>query len=226
MGGRGRGVGQGRGRGRGGGVARGGRGRKRRGGMRGEDGMSTLDMPYTEEEQAYLDGIAMGVLTQAPVGITSRESLEREVPALATSTAPIGLTATIRDRMRALAGQHGNEYLSTEQHGKHYMNGNGTIFVDEADKAHAIGPERWIGAPKKYETLDDMERQAILKTLVGGQYKSIKPIAEGDIVGNVETYALRNESYLQKDVSILKAKVRRMLPAQKAASPMPQKAQQ
>jgi hypothetical protein len=210
------------GRGRGGGATRG--TRKRRGGsnssLYAEEGA-----PLTPEEQTYVDSVEMGVPTPAHVGVTDLETLKKEVPGLATATAPIGLVNTIRDSMRAFAGQHGNEYLSSEQHAKHYLGGNrATLFVDEEDRARAVGPNRFEGAPRKYKTLDETEREPILQTLVAGQYQPIKPPAKENPLTAIDAYTQRNETYLPKDGAALKARVQRMLPAQSAAKPVRQAA--
>jgi hypothetical protein len=175
--------------------------------------------PLTAEEQAYMDGVEMGVAAPATVGTTTWESLEREAPAIAASNAPIGAAETIRVHMRSLVGHHGNEYLSSEQHSLHYCKGKGTFFVDEKDKTRTTGPERYVGAPEEYNTLDEEERQAILQTLVKGQYQPIKQMAKGDTLVAINAYTQKNETYLPKDAAVLKARVQKLLPSQTAAKP-------
>lgn len=225
-------------RGRGGIRGRGGRGNSSRGG-RGKGGRparkrtggppKTQDLegaPLTPEEQAYVDSVEMGVPTPARVGITDLETLKREAPGVATLSAPIGLVNSIREHYRALAGEFGNERLSTEQHAKHYLKKGATLFVDEEDRARAIGPDRWVGSPETYDTLDEAERESILQTLVAGQYQPIKPMVKGDTLATVNAYTQKNEIYLPKDAAALRARVQRMLPSQTAAKPASQAARQ
>ena len=214
---RGRGGIRGRGgRGRG---SRGGRGRggRRRGGRPPKADFLVKGEPLTPEEQAYVDSVEMGVPTPAHVGITDLETLKREAPGVATLTAPIGLVNTIREHYRALAGEFGNEYLSTEEHAKHYRKKGATLFVDEEDRMRAIGPDRFVGTPETYDTLDEAERESILRTLAAGQYQPIKPVVKGDILATVDAYTQKNETFLPKDAVALRARVQRMLPSQTAA---------
>jgi hypothetical protein len=183
-------------------------------------------MPLTPKEQAYVDSVEMGVPTPAHVGITDLETLKREAPGMATITAPIGLVNTIREHYRALAGEIGNEYLSTEQHAKHYRKNGATLFVDEEDRARAIGPDRFVGTPETYDTLDEAERESVLQTLAAGQYKPIKPMVNGDILTTVDLYAQKNGTYLPRDAASLRARVQRMLPSQTVAKPAKQAARQ
>ena len=204
-----------RGRGRGGAAKR----NKRRGN---NETLGTNLMngePLTAKEQAYIDSVEMGVAGPATVGTTTWESLEIEAPAIAASHSPVGAAETIRAHMRSLVGHHGNEYLSSEQHSLHYNEGKGTFFVDEKDKARATGPGRYAGAPEEYDTLDEEERQAILQTLVKGQYQPIKQMAKGDTLVAINTYTQKNETYLPKDAAVLKARVQKLLPSQTAAKP-------
>jgi hypothetical protein len=182
--------------------------------------------PLTPEEQAYVDSVEMGVPTPAQVGITDLETLKREAPGVATLTAPIGLVNTIREHYRALAGEVGHEYISSEEHAKHYRKRGATLFVDEEDRARAVGPDRFVGTPDTYDTLDEAERESILRTLVAGQYQPLKPMLKGDILTTVDAYTQKNETYLRKDAAALKARVQRMLPSQTAAKPATQTARQ
>lgn len=223
---RGRGGIRGRG-GRGRGAQRGrGRGARRRGGGPPKADLLVSSAPLTVEEQAYIDSVEMGVPTPAHVGITDLETLKREAPGIATLTAPIGLVNTIREHYRALAGEVGNEYLSTEQHAKHYHEKGATLFVDEEDRARAISPDRFVGSPETYDTLDEAERESILRTLAAGQYQPIKPIAKGDILTTVDAYGQKNETYLPKHTAALRTRVQRMLPSQTASKPARQAARQ
>jgi hypothetical protein len=175
--------------------------------------------PLTPEEQAYVNSVEMGVPTPAKVGITTLETLKIEAPGVATLSAPIGLANTIREHYKAFAGEFGNERLTTERHAKHYLEKGATLFVDDEDRARAIGPDRWAGSPKTYDILDEAERESILQTLVAGRYQPIKPIVKGDPLATVDAYARKNETYLPKDAAALRTRIQRMLPSQTTAKP-------
>lgn len=218
-------------RGRGGG--RGGRGRenRRRGGTKSRGPIVSANAmngePLTTEEQAYVDSVEMGSKRAAPVGETDRVSLEKEIPSLPTNTAPIGLVGAIRSSFITLSGQHGNERLSSEEHARRYLHGNGTYFVDEKDKANATGPGRVKWAPNEYDILDEDERETILQTLTAGQYQPLEPASIGNNpLPVIATYARRNETYLPKNAQTLAARIQRMLPQEKAAARPTQTAQQ
>lgn len=225
---RGRGGGGMRGRGarggpRGGRIAGRGRGGarrpKRKQGMRMDEDSIVDNEVMTVEEKAYLDSVEMGVARAFPAGATNLEDLLKDAPALAIGTAPAGVVEGIRDRMRTLAGQFGNEVISSQRHGLAYHKGEGTFFVDDADLAKATSPGRDFYTPKKYDTLDQTERQTILQTLVAGQYKPLKqPAPRGDPMTNIDTYVQQNETYTTTDGKTFKAKVLTLLPPKRAAS--------
>lgn len=228
---RGRGGGVMRGRGarggargsRGGARGRGGRGGakrpKRKQGARVDEDSIVDNEPMTAEEKAYVDRIEMGVARAFPAGTTTLEELLKDSPAMATSTAPSGIVEGIRDRMRILAGQTGNQAISSRDHALAYNKGNGTFFVDDADLARATSRGRDFYTPKKYDTLDETERRTILQTLVAGQHPPMKqPAPRGDPLTNIDTYTQRNETYLATDTKTLKAKVQTLLPVKRAAA--------
>lgn len=216
--------GRGRGRGRGGST----RGRGRAGrpaGKRKGRPLRPQDLegaPLTPEEQAYVDRVAMGVPMPARIGITDFETLKREAPGMATATAPIGLENTIREHYRTFAGEFGNERLSTEQHAKHYFEKGATLFVDEEDRAKAVGPDKWARSPQTYDTLDEVERESILQTLAAGHYQPINKIGNRDTLATIDAYARKNATYLPKDAAVLRARVQSMLPSQAVAKPATQ----
>jgi len=182
--------------------------------------------PLSVEEQEFEDGVEMGVPTLYQANMTTKEALELEAPALAMNAAPIGLVETIRNNVRVLSGQHGNEYITSTEHSKRYHNGNWTLFVDSEDKAVSVGSQREPTASKRYSTLNEDERLAILQTFVAGQYQKINPTAKEDTLGLIETYTKRNETYLPEDGETLKAKVQTLLPVQKEAQRQRQRARQ
>lgn len=215
---RGRGAGGARGRGRG----RGGkRGRRTKGGEDEDSGDIISGYQYTAEEQAYFDGVEMGVATPYTPKFTTMEALEIEMPAVPASGAPLGQIATIREHLKILINEPGaNTKKSPLQHEKEYMLDGGTLFLGESDYANALGPGRRIpGGRKSYDQLPDDQKAEMEKSLVAGAYEALKQPALGDTLGFVEAYGLRNPSYLSKQANDLKAKVAALLPVTKAAKP-------
>jgi hypothetical protein len=166
--------------------------------------------PYTPEEQAYIDSVEMGVEVPYQAGVTVREALELELPPLATHSAPDGLMATIVDRMRAVSGRYGNEPGSPALYAKGHLKGTRTLFVYGEDLARDTRIDT-----HSYETLDEADKQEVLQNLVAGQYPALKQPTISDTLGAVETYGLKNETYLPKEREALKAKVQKLLPASK-----------
>ncbi len=63
----------------------------------------------------------------------------------------------------------------------------------------------------------DQQAQALMQKLVGGSYEKFKKLGEKDIVGHVERYVHRNDSYYPNDEKSLLEKVRTILPAEQAS---------
>jgi hypothetical protein len=189
--------------------------RRRRGKTKNPDFLDDPNEPDTPEVQAYMDRMEMGVEAPYEAGMTVKEALKLEFPPLATDSVPEGLISTIRDRVKALTGQHGNELDTPQEHAKRYLKGNGTLFLNDEDLAGATSV-----APHSYKTLDEVDRQDILQTLVAGKYQALKEPKVGDILGTLDTYGLKNETYLPKDREILKAKILELF----KATPQPKQA--
>ncbi|ELR10013.1 hypothetical protein VC83_06416 [Pseudogymnoascus destructans] len=217
---RGRGGATARGRGRGG--ARGGRGKKSQGPKR--EAEDYEDVPLSPEELAYEAARDMGVQRAANSGTTTHVNLEYNIPSLATGSAPLGLVETVRDHIRKLTGQHGNELLDAHAHADQYNHGQGTLFLDEADKNSILGPNYAEGTPREYKTISKEEREVIMKSLVGGQYPSLAPPKANDILAGVEIKGNMNPTYLPADTASLKGKVQQLLPVLKPKKSAPAKA--
>ncbi|KFY86490.1 hypothetical protein V500_07598 [Pseudogymnoascus sp. VKM F-4518 (FW-2643)] len=218
---RGRGGATARGRGRGG--ARGGRGKGRSQAAKTEAG-DFEDVPLSPEELAYEAARDMGVQRPATSGTTTYANLEYEIPGLATSSAPLGLVETVRDHIKKLTGQHGNALLDGSAHADQYNRGQGTLFLNEAEKASILGPNYVEGTPREYKTISEEEREAIMKSLVGGQYPNMAPPKANDILGGVEIQGNMNPTYLPMDTASLKGKVQELLPVLKPKKSAPAKA--
>ncbi|OBT55790.1 hypothetical protein VE04_04286 [Pseudogymnoascus sp. 24MN13] len=217
---RGRGGANARGRGRGG--ARGGRGKKSQGPKR--EAEDYEDVPLSPEELAYAAARDMGVQRAALSGTTTHADLEYNIPSLATGSAPLGLVETVRDHIRKLTGQHGNELLDACAHANQYNYGRGTLFLDEAEKNSILGPNYAEGTPKEYKTISEEEREVIMKALVGGQYPSVSSPKADDILGGVEIKGNMNPTYLPANTASLKGKVQQLLPVLKPRKSAPAKA--
>lgn len=87
----------------------------------------------------------------------------------------------------------------------------------EADKrADSEGRERKKVAPKPIPTMDQLPeslRSEIAKVWIAGHYNRPKNVDKGDILGTVDTYTKRNETYLPHSAKSFEAKLRSLLPA-------------
>lgn len=182
------------------------------------------DVPLSPEELAYEAARDMGVQTAAASGTTTHVSLEYDRPSLATGNAPLGLVATVLDHIKKLTGQHGNALLDGTAHAYQYTNGQGTLFFNEAEKNSILGPNYVAGTPREYKTISEKEREAVMKSLMGGQYPSMAPPKANDILGEVEIQGNMNPTYLPKDIASLKGKVKQLLPVLKPKKSTPAKA--
>lgn len=225
-GGRGGGIFRGRGgattRGRGRGGARGGKGK--RSGKPKQEARDYEDEPLSPEEIAYEVARDMGVQRAAVSGTTTHAILEYNIPGLATGSAPLGLVETVRDHIKKLTGQHGNALLDANRHADQYNHGEGTLFLNEAEKNSVLGPNYAKGTPREYKTLDEKEREAIMNSLAGGQYPSMALPKANDILGAVEIQGNKNPTYLPANIASLKGKVQELLPVLKPKKSGPAKA--
>lgn len=218
---RGRGGANTRGRGRGG--ARGGRGKKSQGPKR--EAADYEDVPLSPEEIAYEVARDMGVQRPAVSGTTTYADLEYDIPGLATGeAAPLGLVETVRDHIKKLTGQHGNAVLDGHAHATQYIHGQGTLFLNDAEKSSVLGPNYVEGTPREYKTISEEEREVIMKSLVGGQYPSMAPPRANDVLGQVQIQGNMNPTYLPTNTASLKGKVQQLLPVLKPKKATPAKA--
>lgn len=174
-------------------------------------------MPLSKEELEYQNATTMGVQAPARVGTMTLESLQIDAPALPTNTAPLGLVETIRDRARALTGQHGNQWLEGDEHARMYNHGPGTLFVNDEELKSVLGPRYYEGTPKEYKPVAENVREVILKGLVGGIYPNVGGAMANDTLGAVEATSNQNGTYLPEHTRKLMAKVGELLPAARAA---------
>lgn len=63
----------------------------------------------------------------------------------------------------------------------------------------------------------DQQAQALMQKLFAGEYAKFKRLGESDVLGHVERYVHRNDSFYPEDEKSLLEKVRSMLPAEQAS---------
>lgn len=63
----------------------------------------------------------------------------------------------------------------------------------------------------------DQQAQALMQKLFGGSYDKFKRLGEKDILGHVERYVHRNDSYYPEDEKSLLETVRSILPVEQAS---------
>ncbi|RFU28359.1 hypothetical protein B7463_g7965, partial [Scytalidium lignicola] len=208
---------RGRGRGRGGqnsasrgrGNKQATRGKRRKGPVIKRDQEEDFDEPLTAEELAFLNSAEQGVKTEF-VPTTTPESLKKQGPPVATNSTPRGLAESVIYKMQVLTNDfHTNgAHVHPKTRVAEY-NRNGVLFesIEEKQRLEALG--------KRFDTISDAEKSAILKGLVAGHYAAPKPARKGDIAGHADFYLTHNETYLPADKTHLVEKLRTLLPTQK-----------
>lgn len=170
-----------------------------------------------DEEKAYLYNSECGF--RAPYNpTTTAESLDRQGAAVIAS--PRGVSETLTYKMQ-VATRVGPGF---EHAGKHLHNmtaGNGlAIFEDPEQRAIA---KKWKKSKGPIGSLPEEDKTKILNTWVGGQYQAPKAQKAG-VLGQVETFLRRNETYLPEDARKLEAKLSTLLPAAAPVRPQAGKA--
>lgn len=174
-------------------------------------------MPLNDEEKAYLYNSECGF--RAPYNpTTTSESLDRQGAAVIAS--PKGVNETLMYKMQ-VATRVGPAF---EHAGKHLHNmtaGNGVaMFENPEQKAIA---KKWKGSKSQIGSLPEQDKTKILNTWVGGQYQA--PVAQkAGVLGQVETFLRRNETYLPEDARKLEAKLSTLLPTAAPVRPQAGKA--
>lgn len=179
--------------------------------------------PYDAAELEYLAGSEQGFLTPYDP-TTSVESLARQGPPILSSRRGVGESLVYKLQVATkLIGAH---YEIGSEHFARVERGNGTMFETEEQRVitqawmHQRGKELAEKAGKPYDpsksdlgTLSKEDQERILKEWVAGQYVGPKLAAAGDILGQVEAYTRRNETYLPEDTRRIQAKLKTLLPA-------------
>jgi hypothetical protein len=79
------------------------------------------------------------------------------------------------------------------------------------DRAEVMGEEF---EPEKLPVLPPQEREILAKAWAGGHYEAPKLAGLNDVIGQVQSYTRRNETYLAEDGRKFEEKLRSLLPAQ------------
>lgn len=204
-----------RGRGRGGaqgGVPRANkpaaRGKKRRGPAVKRDREEDYDEPLNSEELAYLNSVEQGVKSPF-VPTTTLGALDKQGPAVATSTGPRGLTESVIYQLQLLTDGFPRDAPVHPRTRLAEYNGKGVLFesIEEKKRLEDMG--------RKFDTLSEAEKSAILNALVAGRYAIPKLAGKGDLAGQVDEVLTHNETYLLADKTRLLEKVKSLLPSQK-----------
>ncbi|ESZ89601.1 hypothetical protein SBOR_10013 [Sclerotinia borealis F-4128] len=216
-GGGGVGPGRGGGRGRGRGGKRGGR---KPPGPKADD-IDEYDPVYTVEEQEYLNSQEGGEWTSYNP-VTSMSDLESWGPAIATSGSTYGLKESIIYKMQVMSGTLAQKDTPTPpaQHLANVERGFGTVFESKEEKEGIEkwrdGQEEWIDEINwkvhkdfKFEGLREEEKEAVLKEMVAGVYEKPGDVKEG-ILGDIERFARKNETFLPEDLRSLQEKLQSM----------------
>lgn len=217
MGGRGgRGT---RSRGRGGRLSRGrgrGAGGKKPPRPRHQDDDGPED-PLTEEEKAYIYNHDCG-FPQPYQPTTSAESLSRLGGAVISS--PRGVNETLMYKMQT-ATRVGPEFSHAGKHLRNMSAGNGLALFEDPEQRDIA--QKWKKSPGDIGSLAEKDKKDLLNAWVGGQYQA--PVAQkAGVLGQVETFLRRNETYLPEDARKLEEKLSTLLPAAASTPPRQRKA--
>lgn len=205
---------------------RGGRGKAKRSGGREArqderkgDELDAQDEDFTEEEIKGLDLIHGGDPT--PYEPTT----ESEYFGSPVLSSPRGLVENIKYKMQVATSNTNGVHKIGGEHLARMSRGEGTFFESTEAKTivedfnNQIRKERaeefgWEYRPAHLRTLPEDQRKILAKTWAAGHYEPPKMAGVDDIIGQVESYARRNETYLPEDKRKLEEKLRTLLPAQ------------
>jgi hypothetical protein len=151
---------------------------------------------------------------------TSLESLNTPV-----LSSPRGLVANIKYKMEVATSNTNGVHKIGGEHLTRMARGDGTVFESAEAKTivedfnNQIRKERaeqfgWDYTPEALRTLPEGERKVLAKRWAAGQYELPRTPELHDILGQVASYARRNETYLAEDGRKLEEKLRSLLPAQ------------
>ena len=174
----------------------------------------------TPEYLEYMSALESGVLAPAKVAEVTLETLENYVPSMGASSLQMGEVMALREHFRAITGHAENDPQEGYVHARRYAEGQGTLFVNQADLDKVTGERRYNSTPRGYAPLAKEIRAPMIKQLVGGVYPALGQPLPNDTLGCVELGANRNETYLSTDTQKIVAKVGSMVPIPRKAKPV------
>jgi hypothetical protein len=157
---------------------------------------------------------------------TSLEQFIGKGPSVISS--PRGVVETAVYKMQVAMDNVNGPHMHADEHIARLSRGHGTLF--ESTKAKEV-MEEYLNEKREriadqlgleYKPLETpllpaSEREKLSKAWIAGHYAGPKPAEKGDILGQVEAYTRRNETYLPEDSRKLQAKLASLLPAAPAA---------
>lgn len=198
--------------------------RRRKRGARGDSDRRDDSGPekeiWTEEEQQYLNEKAKRKSPKAveyePVEF-GREMFIGMGPA--TASDEWGMSEMLGERLLLARKYLDREFIQWDSREQK------ADVMAVVEKLKAVrGPKATIGDEKKANEATlvsgdgDQQAQALMQKLFGGSYDKFKRLGEKDVLGHVERYVHRNDSYFPVDEKSLLEKVRSILPAEQASN--------
>lgn len=191
--------------------------RKRDAGGGSSDGYNKFDrkLVWTEEEKQYLEEKkkkeSPQMLPFEPVDV-NRQTFSGSGPAIAMGE--WGMNEALRERL-LLAKKHlvgeSIQWDSKEQKAEVMTLVEKLRVVKRTEPAGKKEAEDGKVSPPSDS---DLHTEALMQKLFGGIYGKFRPLGQKDVLGHVERYVHRNESYFPDDEISLLDKVRRILPAE------------
>lgn len=140
-------------------------------------------------------------------------------------SSPRGLVENIKYKMQVATSNTNGVHKIGGEHLARMGRGEGTLFESQEAKTivqdfyNQLRKERaeelgWKYRPENLRTLSEDQRKILAKTWAAGHYELPKQAELDDIIGRMEIYARRNETYLPEHRRKLERKLRTLLPAQ------------
>jgi hypothetical protein len=171
----------------------------------------------TEEEKAYIYNHECG-FPHPYQPTTSAESLARLGGA--TISSQRGVNETLMYKMQTATGI-GPEFSHAGRHLHNMSAGNGLAIFEDPEQRDIA--QKWKKGPGQIGSLGEKDKKDLLNAWVGGQYQA--PVAQkAGVLGQVEMFLRRNETYLPEDARKLEGKLSTLLPAAAPAQPQQGKA--
>ncbi|CAD6589027.1 MAG: hypothetical protein ASARMPREDX12_003565 [Alectoria sarmentosa] len=198
--------------------------RRRKRGSRGDsdrrDGSGPEKEKWTEEEQQYLNEKAKRKSPKAveyePVEF-GRETFIGMGPA--TASDEWGMSEMLGERLLLARKYLDREFIQWDSR-EQKADVMAVVEKLKAVRGHkaTVGDEKKANEATLVSGDGDQQAQALMQKLFGGSYDKFKRLGEKDVLGHVERYVHRNDSYFPDDEKSLLEKVRSILPAEQASN--------